>query len=103
MRIIKYKELILILFLSLIINFSTINTFPVLDRDEARYVQSTKQMLETGNYNSIKFKDDLRSKKPIGIYWLQSISVNLFSFKKKTDYSDKKIMLDMRIMKKERK
>ncbi|MBF96916.1 MAG: Undecaprenyl phosphate-alpha-4-amino-4-deoxy-L-arabinose arabinosyl transferase [Alphaproteobacteria bacterium MarineAlpha9_Bin4] len=91
MRIIKYKELILILFLSLIINFSTINTFPVLDRDEARYVQSTKQMLETGNYNSIKFKDDLRSKKPIGIYWLQSISVNLFSFKKKTDYSDKKL------------
>ena len=48
-------------------------------------------MLETGNYNSIKFKDDLRSKKPIGIYWLQSISVNLFSFKKKTDYSDKKL------------
>ena len=47
MKIKKYKELILIIFLSFIINFSTLNTFPVLDRDEARYVQSTKQMLET--------------------------------------------------------
>ena len=82
MKIKKYKELLLITFLSLIINFSTINTFPVLDRDEARYVQSTKQMIESTNYNSIKFQDEYRSKKPIGIYWLQAASVNLFSFMK---------------------
>ncbi len=79
MKIKKYKELILLLFLSLIINFSTINSYPVLDRDEARYAQSTKQMLETGNYKSIKFQNTLRSKKPVGIYWLQAISVNIFS------------------------
>ena len=54
MKIKKYKELILLIVLSLIINFSTINSYPVLDRDEARYAQSTKQMLETGNYKSIK-------------------------------------------------
>ena len=65
MKIKKYKELILLIFLSLIINFSTINTYPVLDRDEARYAQSTKQMLETGNYKSIKFQEELRSKKEI--------------------------------------
>ncbi len=77
----KYKELILLLFLSLILNFSTINNYPVLDRDEARYAQSTKQMLESKNYKSIKFQEDLRSKKPIGIYWLQAVSVNIFSLK----------------------
>ena len=56
-----------------------INTVPVLDRDEARYAQATKQMIETGNYSSIKFQEQLRSKKPTGIYWLQSVSVNIFS------------------------
>ena len=56
MKIRKYKALTLLILLSLIINFTTLNTFPVLDRDEARYVQSTKQMLETGEYNSIKFQ-----------------------------------------------
>ncbi len=79
MKVKKYKELILLTFLSLIINFSTINNYPVLDRDEARYAQSTKQMLETGNYKSIKFQNSLRSKKPVGIYWLQAITVNILS------------------------
>ena len=54
----KYKELLLLVFLSLIINFSTINNYPVLDRDEARYAQSTKQMIETNNYKTIKFQEN---------------------------------------------
>ena len=52
---------------------------PVLDRDEARYAQSSKQMLESKNYFSIKFQNEYRSKKPIGIYWLQAISVNFLA------------------------
>ena len=87
MKIKKYKELILIIFLSFIINFATLNTFPVLDRDEARYAQSTKQMLEINNYSSIKFQDELRSKKPIGIYWLQALSVNILSVKSDSIFS----------------
>ena len=79
MKLKKYKELLLLVFLSLIINFSTINNYPVLDRDEARYAQSTKQMIETGNYKSIKFQNTLRSKKPVGIYWLQAFTVNFFT------------------------
>ena len=59
MKIKIYKELIFLIFLSLIFNFSTINTVPVLDRDEARYAQATKQMIETGNYSSIKFQEQL--------------------------------------------
>ncbi len=79
MKIIQLKELIILLLLSLSLFFSSINSLPVLDRDEARYAQSSKQMLENNNYLSMKFQDEYRSKKPIGIYWLQAISVNLLA------------------------
>ncbi len=50
-------------------------SLPVTDRDEARFAQATKQMLESGNVVDIRFQDDPRYKKPIGIYWLQALSV----------------------------
>lgn len=56
-----------------------IATLPVTDRDEARFAQATKQMLETGDFIDIRFQDDPRYKKPIGIYWLQSVSVAALS------------------------
>jgi 4-amino-4-deoxy-L-arabinose transferase-like glycosyltransferase len=45
---------------------------PPLDRDEARFAQASKQMVETGNYYDIRFQDEVRYKKPVGIYWLQA-------------------------------
>jgi len=79
MKVLHLKELIILLLLSLSLFFSSINSLPVLDRDEARYVQSSKQMVESNNYLSIKFQEDYRSKKPIGIYWLQAITINLLA------------------------
>ncbi len=52
---------------------------PPLDRDESRFAQATAQMLETGDYVVIKFQDQPRFKKPVGIHWLQAASVKLFS------------------------
>ncbi len=46
-------------------------TIPPTDRDESRFVQGTKQMLETGNYVEIRNGAEARNRKPIGIYWLQ--------------------------------
>ena len=43
-----------------------------MDRDEPRFAQATKQMLETGDLISIRFQDEARNKKPVGIYWMQS-------------------------------
>src|ERR1700730_14191995 len=43
---------------------------PPIDRDEARFAQATKQMVETGDFVDIRFQDDVRYKKPVGIYWL---------------------------------
>jgi len=51
-------------------------TVPPLDRDEPRFTQATKQMLETGNYVDIRFQDQARHKKPVGIYWLQAAAVS---------------------------
>ena len=72
--------------LAIISFFSTINILPPLDRDEARYIQSTVQMIESGDFFNINFLDNPRLKKPPGIYWLQafsSVSVkNLFLLEK---------------------
>jgi 4-amino-4-deoxy-L-arabinose transferase-like glycosyltransferase len=48
---------------------------PPIDRDETRFAQATKQMVETGDFVDIRFQDDVRYKKPVGIYWLQSAVV----------------------------
>ena len=48
---------------------------PPLDRDEARFAQATAQMLETGDFVSIRFQETPRHKKPVGIYWLQAAAV----------------------------
>ena len=50
-------------------------SLPPTDRDEARFMQATKQMLETGNVAAIRFQNEPRTKKPIGIHWLQYPSV----------------------------
>jgi 4-amino-4-deoxy-L-arabinose transferase-like glycosyltransferase len=56
-----------------------IAAIPPLDRDEARFAQATRQMLETGDFLRIRFQDEARNKKPAGIYWLQALSVGAFS------------------------
>src|ERR1700724_1822646 len=52
---------------------------PPIDRDEARFAQATKQMVETGDFVDIRFQDEVRYKKPVGIYWLQSAVVEVAS------------------------
>ena len=47
-------------------------SLPPLDRDESLFAQSSKQMLESGNFVDIRFGAVPRYKKPIGIYWLQA-------------------------------
>jgi 4-amino-4-deoxy-L-arabinose transferase-like glycosyltransferase len=52
---------------------------PPVDRDEPRFAQATKQMVETGDFVDIRFQDDVRYKKPVGIYWLQAAVVETAS------------------------
>lgn len=48
---------------------------PPVDRDEARFAQATKQMLESKDFVDIRFQNEVRYKKPVGIYWLQAAAV----------------------------
>ncbi|HEX6443219.1 MAG TPA: glycosyltransferase family 39 protein [Stellaceae bacterium] len=65
--------------LCLILYLPGLAAIPPLDRDEARFAQATRQMLETGDFVRIRFQDEARNKKPIGIYWLQAAAVAAFS------------------------
>jgi len=46
-------------------------TTPALDRDEARFAQASRQMVETGDYVNIRVGAEERNKKPVGIHWAQ--------------------------------
>jgi len=50
-------------------------SIPPTDRDESRFAQATKQMIESGDYVDIRYQDEVRYKKPVGIYWLQAGAV----------------------------
>ena len=51
-------------------------TLPATDRDEARFAQASRQMVESGDYLRIRFGQEERNKKPAGIHWLQAASVH---------------------------
>lgn len=52
-------------------------SIPVVDRDEGRFAQASRQMLESGDFVVPRLGGETRFKKPIGIYWLQSAAVSL--------------------------
>ncbi len=76
----KLNYLILgsLIILIIIALFSGQYSIPPIDRDEARFAQASSQMIQSGDYVNIKFQDEIRAKKPIGIYWLQAFSAKLF-------------------------
>ena len=51
-------------------------TLPAGDRDESRFAQASRQMVETGDYVRIRFGEVERNKKPAGIHWLQAAAVH---------------------------
>lgn len=53
-------------------------SLPVTDRDEARFVQASRQMAETGDLIDIRFQEAPRHKKPAGIYWAQAGAISLW-------------------------
>ena len=65
----------LLILLTLAALLPGIAALPPVDRDEPRYMQASRQMVDSGDYVDIRFQDVSRYKKPIGIYWLQSAVV----------------------------
>ncbi|HVC52018.1 MAG TPA: glycosyl transferase [Stellaceae bacterium] len=65
--------------LCLLLYLPGLATIPPLDRDEARFAQASRQMLQTGDFIRIRFQDEARDRKPAGIYWLQAAAVAVLS------------------------
>ena len=72
------RQAALVTLLSLLVLIPGLAGLPVTDRDEARFAQATKQMMETGDLIDIRFQDQPRWKKPVGIYWMQAASASVF-------------------------
>src|SRR5579862_122286 len=64
---------------ALLASLPGIFTLPPTDRDESRFAEASAQMLESGDFTTIMFQDEPRFKKPVGIYWLQALSVEVLS------------------------
>ena len=74
MKFLKEKYIPIVLFFIFIFFIQGVLNLPVLDRDEARFATASKTMIETRDFIDIKMHDEVRYKKPVGIYWLQSFS-----------------------------
>jgi len=69
------RAYLILALLALALYLPGISVFPVTDRDEARFVQATRQMVERGDYINIRFQNSPRNKKPAGIHWIQAAAV----------------------------
>ncbi len=65
------RSYLLLAMLALAVFLPGLFDLPPIDRDEARFVQASRQMMESGDYVDIRFQEESRYKKPVGIYWLQ--------------------------------
>ena len=71
-RVASRRPFVLLALLGLLLWLPGVLSLPALDRDESRFAQSSRQMVESGNWVDIRFGQVPRYKKPVGIYWLQA-------------------------------
>ncbi|WP_298953470.1 glycosyltransferase family 39 protein [uncultured Methylobacterium sp.] len=67
---------VLLLALALVCFLPGFASLQPMDRDEPRFAQASKQMIETGDLVDIRFQGEARHKKPVGIYWAQAAVVS---------------------------
>ncbi|KQS52899.1 4-amino-4-deoxy-L-arabinose transferase [Brevundimonas sp. Leaf363] len=64
---------------ALVAGLPSLMLLPPLDRDESRFAEATAQMLESRDFVDIRFQEEPRYKKPVGIYWMQAAAVAVTS------------------------
>lgn len=67
-----------ILLLALIILVPQLAGYPLLEPDEARYVEIPREMLATGDYVIPRLNSIIYLEKPPFFYWLQTLSIKAF-------------------------
>ncbi len=71
------RRLLFLLVFTLLILLPGRISLPPLDRDESRYLEASRQMLQTGDLIDIRFQDQPRWLQPAGIYWLEAGTVRI--------------------------
>jgi len=71
------RAIFMLALVSLIVFLPGVFRIPPIDRDEPRFAQATKQMIETGDYVDIRLQHKEHYTRPIGIYWLQAAVVHM--------------------------
>ena len=69
--------ILLILIGALIVYVIGNGRVPLWDRDEPRYAQTSRQMLRSGDWVVPRLLDEVRTAKPVLIYWCQASSMRL--------------------------
>lgn len=73
----RYGAWILAVF-ALLLLFAGTPDLPLLDRDEPRFSQATREMIQRGEWVVPYFNDDYRFDKPVLTYWLMRVPYLLF-------------------------
>jgi 4-amino-4-deoxy-L-arabinose transferase-like glycosyltransferase len=76
----RTRAAVLLVFIALCAFLPGFTAIPPVDRDEPRYAQASKQMMETGNYLDIRFQEQPRYLQPAGIYWLQVAAAKITGY-----------------------
>ncbi len=73
------RAAVCLIVLSLIAFLPGFARMSVIDREEARIAQTTRQMMASGDYVDPRFQDEPRYRMPAGIYWMQAASIKAWS------------------------
>jgi hypothetical protein len=77
LRLVSRRSYAVLALLGLLLWLPGIFSLPPLDRDESRFSQATRQMVQSGDLVDIRFGQVPRYKKPAGIYWLQAAATGI--------------------------
>ena len=72
------RKFILLFFASLFFHLAGTWTLPLIDRDEPRFAEASREMLQRGDYVVPYFNNHYRFDKPPLTYWFQTISYRVF-------------------------
>ncbi len=73
-----YRPYLFLTLLCVLLYLPGISKIPVIDGDEAVFIQSTKQMMESHQYLFPQYQEDVISYNPMGANYIQSFFVKVF-------------------------
>lgn len=74
----QWKDFWLIIVLALIFVLPQVGSYPLLEPDEARYVEIPREMVANGDYLIPRLNNIIYLEKPPLFYWLQTLPIKLF-------------------------